>query len=109
MRRVAHNLMINAMQETDGGRGVVVVRSKVAGDHYEFSVTDNGSGIPADRLALIFEPYYSTKSQGTGLGLAISRRIVEEHTGTLLAESDVGHGSTFTVSLPVFRRATGKN
>ena len=64
------------------------------------TVADNGTGIPADRLPLIFEPYYTTKEDGTGLGLAISKRIVEEHSGSISAESEVGRGSTFTVRLP---------
>ncbi len=101
MRRVAHNLIINAMQATDGGRGIVSVLGSVTETFFEFTVTDNGTGISADKLAMIFEPYFSTKSGGTGLGLAISRRIVEEHGGTLRAESEVGRGSTFTVRLPL--------
>ena len=65
------------------------------------TVTDNGTGIPVDRLTMIFEPYYTTKEEGTGLGLAISKRIVEELSGSISAESEVGRGSTFTVRLPV--------
>ncbi len=101
MRRVVHNLMINAMQATVAGQGKVLIRASASNGMFELSVTDNGSGIPADRLSMIFEPYYSTKENGTGLGLAISKRIVAEHGGTLRAESEVGQGSTFTVQLPV--------
>jgi signal transduction histidine kinase len=101
MRRVAHNLMINALQSTEAGRGLVSVRARTVEQEFEFSVTDNGSGIPADRLAVIFEPYFSTKSEGTGLGLAIAKRIVEEHSGNLRAESELGRGSTFVVRLPL--------
>ena len=104
MRRVIHNLMINAMQATTPGRGEVIVRATRRGESFELSVTDNGVGIPADRLAVIFEAYYTTKETGTGLGLAISKRIVEEHSGTLAASSEVGRGSTFTVCLPVATR-----
>ena len=103
LRRVAHNLMINAMQATDSGRGAVQVRGQVSDAHFEFTVSDNGVGIPAEKLGMIFEPYYSTKAAGTGLGLAISRRIVEEHGGTVQASSEVGRGSTFTVRLPLIR------
>lgn len=101
MRRVAHNLVINAVQATEPGLGDVRVIGSSAGEFVDFAVSDNGSGIPADRLALIFEPYFSTKESGTGLGLAISRRIVEEHGGTLSAESEVGRGSRFLVRLPL--------
>ena len=101
MRRVVHNLVINAMQACPRETGRVVVRGVVDGDALVFSVADNGTGIPVDRLPMIFEPYYTTKEEGTGLGLAISKRIVEEHSGTINAESELGHGSTFTVRLPV--------
>ena len=101
MRRVVHNLMINAMQATAAGRGKVVVRAHTRNGSFEMSVADNGSGIPADRLPMIFEPYYSTKENGTGLGLAISKRIVTEHEGTLQVDSETGRGSTFTVCLPL--------
>lgn len=101
MQRVVHNLILNAMQATDGGRGIVCVTGGVVAGQFEFSVSDNGTGIPAERLIHIFEPYFSTKEQGTGLGLAISRRVVDEHHGTLRAASEVGCGSVFTVNLPL--------
>ena len=101
MRRVIHNLMINAMQATTPGRGEVVVQAAANGAFLELSVSDNGVGIPADRLAVIFDAYYTTKESGTGLGLAISKRIVEEHSGTLAATSEVNRGSIFTVRLPL--------
>ncbi len=103
MGRVVHNLIINAMQVTESGRGLVRVEGGIVDGLFEFSVSDNGTGIPPDRLAMIFEPYFSTKAEGTGLGLAISRRIVDEHGGTLRATSEVGRGSTFTARLPLFR------
>ena len=101
MRRVVQNLIINAIQATTAGKGRVMVRSHVADGMVNLMITDNGTGIPTDRLSMVFEPYYSTKDNGTGLGLAISRRIVKEHDGTLTAESVVGSGSTFTVRLPL--------
>ncbi len=101
MRRVIHNLTINAMQATTPGRGEVVIQAAARNQFFELAITDNGSGIPAERLAVIFEAYFTTKDTGTGLGLAISKRIVEEHAGTLTATSTVGLGSTFTVRLPL--------
>ena len=101
MRRVVHNLIINAIQATTAGKGKVIVRASNDQKTLDLKIIDNGSGIPADRLAMIFEPYYSTKENGTGLGLAISKRIISEHGGTLQAESVVGEGSSFTVQLPL--------
>jgi len=63
-------------------------------------VTDTGSGIPADRLASIFDEFVTTRRQGLGLGLAISKRIVEQLDGTIAVESQVGRGTAFTVRLP---------
>ncbi len=101
MRRVVHNLIVNAMQASPRGTGRVVVRGIVGSQGLTVTVADNGTGIPVDRLPMIFEPYYTTKEEGTGLGLAISKRIVEEHAGSINAESEFGRGSTFTVRLPV--------
>lgn len=64
-------------------------------------VIDNGTGIPADRLADIFRPFVSSKgSRGTGLGLAVSRKILREHGGDILVESRPGRGSVFTLRVP---------
>lgn len=101
MRRVVHNLVNNALQAMEKEGGTVQVEGEINDEFLEFSITDDGSGIPADRIAMIFEPYFSTKSNGTGLGLAITKRIVEEHGGSLRAESEMGKGSVFTVRLPV--------
>jgi signal transduction histidine kinase len=72
----------------------------------EFAVRDTGIGIPADKVAAIFEPFVQVNRslaqpvEGTGLGLAISRDMVEGMGGTLTVVSEVGTGSTFTVTLP---------
>ena len=101
MRRVIHNLVVNAIHATAPGTGEVIVRGTASGPLFEVTVSDNGVGIPADRLPVIFDAYYTTKPTGTGLGLAISKRIAEEHGGSLTAASEVGRGSTFTVRLPL--------
>jgi len=63
-------------------------------------VVDNGIGIAAPEIDLIFEPFYSTKRGGTGLGLAIANRIVERHGGVLEVESRLGAGTTMRVWVP---------
>ncbi|HEX3314591.1 MAG TPA: ATP-binding protein, partial [Gemmataceae bacterium] len=63
---------------------------------------DNGVGIPAEKLLEIFKPFVSTKgSRGTGLGLPVSQKIVREHGGELLVQSQSGAGSKFTIKLPI--------
>jgi two-component system cell cycle sensor histidine kinase/response regulator CckA len=65
-------------------------------------VVDTGTGIAEEKLKMIFEPFYSTKStkQETGLGLPITKKIVEGHGGLMKAESAVGKGSVFTLYFP---------
>jgi two-component system sensor histidine kinase HydH len=63
-------------------------------------IRDTGSGIKAENLNKIFDPYYTTKSKGTGLGLAIVHKIIEAHNGNIKVRSDLGQDTTFTISVP---------
>ena len=64
------------------------------------SVSDTGCGIPPDKLGAIFEDFATTKRQGLGLGLAVCKKIVEQLSGTIRVSSEVGKGSTFSVTFP---------
>jgi two-component system sensor kinase FixL len=89
------------MKETPSQDREVMVRAHVNGDGVvEISVRDHGIGFPTDKLAKIFDPFYTTKRDGLGMGLAISRSIVEAHGGRLWAESNVDLGATFHFTLP---------
>ena len=66
----------------------------------EINIGDTGPGMPGDVLERVFNPFYTTKQEGTGLGLAISQRIVNDHRGTLSAQSWPTIGTVFTVVLP---------
>jgi signal transduction histidine kinase len=108
IEQVLLNLIINARQAMPrGGHLRLEVRDNMRTHMVEMSVADTGVGIPADRLRLIFEPFYTTKEPdanghgGTGLGLSVCRQIIEQHQGRIRVESLVGKGSTFTVKLPV--------
>jgi signal transduction histidine kinase len=99
LSRVYRNLIMNAIQATEPG-GVVTVATARQGNRIEISVSDTGSGIPAERLAAIFDDFMTTKRHGLGLGLAISKRIVEQLDGTIGVESEVGRGTAFTLRFP---------
>ncbi|HTL01227.1 MAG TPA: ATP-binding protein, partial [Vicinamibacterales bacterium] len=101
--RVYRNLITNAIQATESG-GRVTVTTMRDGDKVKVSVTDTGSGIPPERLAAIFDDFVTTKKRGLGLGLAITKRIVEQLDGTITVASEVGKGTTFTMSFPVALR-----
>jgi len=77
--------------------------SSSADHHVRIVVRDDGSGIPAEILPRIFEPFLTTKEtgRGVGLGLAISHSILERHNGTIEVQSELGRGTTFTVTLPI--------
>jgi signal transduction histidine kinase len=97
--RVLRNLITNAIQATEPGGRVAIVSGR-AGNRVEITVSDTGSGIPADRLPAIFDEYVTTKRRGLGLGLAICKRIVEQLDGTITVKSEVGRGTVFTMRFP---------
>jgi signal transduction histidine kinase len=100
LTRVYGNLIKNAFQATPP-QGKVIVRTVRQDEHAVIEVADTGSGIPADRLATIFDDFVTTKKRGLGLGLAISKKIVEQLGGTIAVRSEVGRGTTFTLRFPL--------
>ena len=88
IRIVLSNLLRNAMQSAAGyPDGSVELRATLCEGSPLITVTDNGDGIPANRIEEIFLPFYSTKEHGNGIGLCLSRQIMRLHGGELLAES----------------------
>ncbi|MDP2276698.1 MAG: ATP-binding protein, partial [Nitrospirota bacterium] len=100
MHQIFLNIIINAIQSMPDG-GVLTISSIVSPDFVEISIEDTGKGISSEDLPYLFEPFFTRKAQGTGLGLSISRKIVQEHGGEIIVESEVGRGSAFTVYLPM--------
>ena len=105
IHQVFTNLIDNALKYGDQG-GKVLVGACESEDGVQFYVRDFGSGISSEHLTRLFERFYrvdkarSLESGGTGLGLAIAKHVVRAHSGTIRAESELNHGSTFYFTLP---------
>jgi PAS domain S-box-containing protein len=104
MERVIQNLCLNAFQALGAG-GALTLRARGEGGQVLLEVADNGPGIPEDKLAKIFEPFYTTKETGSGLGLWICKSIVEQHGGSLEAANLKPRGSLFRILMPAEKEA----
>ena len=102
MEQVLMNLVLNAIQAMRSG-GVLTISTVVEESQCLVRVRDSGCGISSSVLPRIFDPFFTTKNEGegTGLGLSVSLGIVERHGGRIMVESEVGKGTTFTVSIPL--------
>jgi len=115
MIQVLLNILTNAEQAITDGRdakgpiargefaGEITVSTRLVSGKIRITASDNGPGIPSDRLSRIFDPFFTTKQagKGTGLGLSICYGIIREHGGDLWAESKLGEGSSFHIELPI--------
>jgi two-component system NtrC family sensor kinase len=101
------NLISNAIDAVPG-QGTVTVGTCYQDGTARVFVQDTGAGIPPEIQERLFEPFFTTKDvgKGTGLGLYISHKIVTEHDGSIALESQVGRGTTVSVSLPATAIAT---
>ena len=99
--QVLLNLIVNAGQAVCS-EGKITIATLYSDGMVQMSIKDNGTGIDQKNIDRIFDPFFTTKDVGvgTGLGLSISYGIIQDHGGTITVESEVGKGSTFTISLP---------
>ncbi|RMG61135.1 MAG: HAMP domain-containing protein [Deltaproteobacteria bacterium] len=110
IKQVFLNLFLNALQAKPEGCEITVKTYREAPPGYlkgisrknyiMITVSDNGPGIPPDKLSKIFQPFFTTKEAGTGLGLSITRKILDLHEGHITVESEVGRGTSFHIFLP---------
>lgn len=100
VRAVVVNLLRNAQDACEPG-DEILVRTVRRGDEALVVVADTGAGMDAEVQERAFQPYFSTKKQGTGLGLPTARRVVEQHGGRLVLDSEPGRGTQFTIHLPI--------
>jgi signal transduction histidine kinase len=108
LQQVLVNLVLNAkdaLQEKSAGR--VHISTASANGRVQLTVEDNGTGMSAEVLRKIYDPFFTTRSnpreghrKGTGLGLAVTYGIVQEHSGTIEVSSNVGQGTVFRLELP---------
>ncbi|NOT00212.1 MAG: HAMP domain-containing histidine kinase [Phycisphaerales bacterium] len=107
LQQVFFNLLLNARDALAGRTGRITIRAAIdSDDSVNVTFADTGSGIPAEMIDTVFEPFVTTKDSttkhrgGTGLGLSLCRDILRDHGGGITVESRAGHGATFTVTLP---------
>jgi PAS domain S-box-containing protein len=102
LQQVFLNLFLNARDAMPKGGWLTIVTQEGT-NQATVEVADTGSGIPADCLSRIYDPFFTTKDigKGTGLGLSITYGIVQEHAGTITCDSSVGQGTRFTLTLPL--------
>lgn len=99
LSQVFLNLLINASQAIPE-KGTVTLTTCEDDNNVYIKVSDTGPGIAPEVLPKIFDPFFSTKKTGSGLGLSVSYNIIKSHRGQIQAESTLGKGTTFTISLP---------
>lgn len=104
LQQVILNLMMNGIEAmtgvTDRPRRLLIRSRRQDANQVRVSIQDCGTGMNAEVMARLFEPFFTTRPKGTGMGLPISRSIIEAHGGRLWAESTVSQGSTFQFTLP---------
>jgi PAS domain S-box-containing protein len=106
LQQVFMNLMLNGIEAMEDSGGELTVKSQLQDSQLQFSVSDTGVGLPAEKMEQIFSAFYTTRPQGSGMGLTISRSIVESHGGRLWATANSGRGATFRFTLPTLATGT---
>jgi signal transduction histidine kinase len=102
LRMALVNLIVNARHAVDGSDAShVVCASHASGRRVCIDIQDRGTGISADALAHVFDPYFTTKRGGTGLGLPIAKNIIEGLGGTIAVSSTLGRGTDVRIELPI--------
>jgi len=100
MKRTFVNVIKNAIDAMPRG-GTLTIASKKSNSNVQFTFTDTGTGISKDVAQKIFTPLFTTKAKGMGFGLAICKRNIEAHGGHIKVQSEVGKGTTFTITIPI--------
>lgn len=101
IRLALFNLLLNALQASP--KGLVKVKLSMKKNAIFISIIDSGPGMDAEQKEKIFTPFFTTKEGGTGLGLSEVHKVIEAHNGSIIIDSQLGVGSTFSIKLPILR------
>jgi signal transduction histidine kinase len=104
LQQALRHLVSNALQAMRDQQGSITLAARRVDGAIAVSVSDEGCGIPPERIERLFDPLFTTRPRGTGLGLAVCRKIVENHGGEIKVESVPDRGTTFTLLLPISRQ-----
>jgi two-component system sensor histidine kinase HydH len=100
LHQLVLNLLLNAIQASEPGHVIRVSLGDRGAEGIRLMIVDSGAGIKQSDMEHIFDPFFTTRSSGTGLGLAVVKDIVESHSGDITIDSEVGRGTTVTITLP---------
>ena len=100
LKQVFLNIILNAAQAMEG-KGELAITTWQDKNDTKIRISDTGPGVPPEHVGKLFNPFFTTKEKGTGLGLAISYGVIERHSGKIDVETELGKGSTFTITLPI--------
>jgi len=103
MKKALANLVENSIEAMQDRLKILKITSRTSDGRMEIQVSDTGKGIPKDKIKNIFDPFFTSKTRGPGVGLTFTLKIIQEHRGTISAESEPGKGTTFTMRLPLKR------
>jgi signal transduction histidine kinase len=105
VQQILVNLILNALEAVPGNTGKIDFYGEKTLKHgtryYHLRIEDNGVGLPKDKIAAIFEPFFSEKGKGTGLGLSIVHRLMENHGGLIEAYNLLYGGACFSLYFPI--------
>ncbi len=103
MKIAVVNILVNAIEAMEEKKGLLTLSTTHNREYAVLSIKDNGTGISEEDLTKLFDPFYTKKQGGMGLGLTSTHNIVHGHSGSIEVESKFGEGTTFSISLPLFR------
>ncbi|MBE0535071.1 MAG: hypothetical protein IH624_05320 [Phycisphaerae bacterium] len=108
LQQVLMNLILNAREAMLEAGGLLTIAAKQFDEFVRIEVRDTGCGIAREHMQKIFEPFFTTKTEeseaprtGAGLGLAFCKRVIQSHDGAISVDSELGHGTTFRITLPI--------